>query len=43
MLSVRQIDKKPLPGAPFSAKDRFFVDFRVPEDPGGYPNIGRSW
>ena len=30
-LFARKIDKKSLPGAPFGAKDRFFVDFGVPE------------
>ena len=30
-LFARKIDKKSLPGAPFGAKDRFLVDFGVPE------------
>ena len=30
-LFARKIDNKSLPGAPFGAKDRFLVDFGVPE------------
>ena len=30
-LFARKIDKTSLPGAPFGAKDRFLVDFGVPE------------
>ena len=30
-LLARKIDKKALPGVPFGAKDRFSVDFGVPE------------
>ena len=28
---ARKIDKKSLPGAPFGAKDRFWIDLGVPE------------
>ena len=28
---ARKFDKKSLPGAPFGAKDRFLVDFGIPE------------
>ena len=41
-LFVRNFDKKSLPGVPFGAKDRFLIDFWVPEGTPKSPNIGKS-
>ena len=41
-LFVRNFDKTSLPGVPFGAKDRFLIDFWVPEGTQKSSKIGKS-
>ena len=42
-LFARKIDKITLPGTPFLAKDRFLVDFWVPEGTPELPKVGATF